>query len=575
MKILWQYLRPYKKQLVVGPFFKLCEAMLELLIPTLMAYVIDQGIVQKQPSTILRLGAVMLCITLVGMACASVCQYSASIAAQGFGTKVRNAVFAQIETLSYAQVEAYGTSSLVNRITNDINLMQQGVAMTIRLFTRAPFICIGSIIMALFIDPKLALVFIVALPIFALITALVMAITVPLYKVVQSGTDKIAEILRENLLGVRVIRAFAKRKQEQKRFEDANAEYEKAVVRVGKLSAVMHPISMLLMNLVVVAILFFGAKRVHIGSMTQGEITAFISYATYMLTSLVVVATLTIALTKAVASAQRVAELLNLQPQIVDGFDTPSPVIGAPALSFCNVSFAYHAGGEAAVQGISFELDKGQTVGIIGGTGVGKSTIVNLLSRFYEPTKGKILINGVDYQAFSQDDLHQKIGLVSQKAVLLSGTVADNIRQGKPDATEAEIVQALTLAQAYDFIEAKEDGIHTQVSRGGTNFSGGQQQRLSIARALVRKSEILVFDDSASALDNVTNVALRAALKSLDWDVSILIVSQQVSAVCHCDKILVLEDGAQVGFDTHEKLQRNVPLYQAICASQQREETAE
>lgn len=572
MKVLWQYLIPYKKQLVIGPFFKLCEAVLELLIPTLMAYIIDKGIRAGDIDYIFRTGLLMLAIAVIGLLCAYVCQYSASIASQGVGTRVRNAVFQHISKLSYAQVERYGTSALVTRITNDINLMQQGVAMVIRLFIRAPFICVGSIIMALFIDAKLALIFIAAMPVFVILTVLIMRATIPLYKTVQQWTEKIAAVLRENLAGVRVIRAFAKQKEEKRRFEDANRDYERFVVKVGRLSAVMNPASMLLMNLVVAAVLYFGAGRVNTGSMTQGEITAFISYASYMLTALVVLANLIVLLTKAAASSLRIAELLRMEPDIVDKAQDCPGAENDVAIAFENVSFAYNAGSEEAVSNINFAVKQGEQIGIIGGTGAGKSTVVNLIGRFYEPTCGQILIYGVDVRAFPQKALRAKIGMVFQKAVLLSGTVADNIRQGKPDAADEEIAEALKAAQAFDFIMAKPEGINARVNRGGTNFSGGQKQRLSIARALVRKPEILILDDSSSALDYATDAALRGAIRDYAGDMTVITVSQRVSTLLHCDKILVLADGVQMGYDTHENLLQNCPVYADICASQLQKE---
>lgn len=575
MKVLWQYLRPYKKQLIIGPFFKLCEAVLELLIPTLMAYVIDQGIRGSDPDFIFGTGLLMLGISVVGLLFAYICQYSASIASQGFGTRLRNAVFTQVARLSYAQIEQYGTSSLVTRITNDINLMQQGVAMVIRLFIRAPFICIGSIIMALFIDARLALVYIAAMPVFIVLTVLVMSATVPLYRTVQRFTETITSILRENLAGVRVIRTFAKQKKEQNRFDNANRDYEKFVRKVGRLSAVMNPASMLLMNLVIAAVLYFGASRVNTGAMSQGDITAFISYASYMLTALVVLANLIVLLTKAAASSLRVAEFLIIEPEIED---TAAP-LPAPqdnhAVTFQDVSFAYHKGGENALSHINFAVSKGEQIGIIGGTGVGKSTVISLIARFYEPTEGQVRINGIDAKAYRQADLRAKIGMVAQKAVLLSGTVAENIRQGKPDATDEEIINALKAAQAYDFIMEKADGVNTSVRRGGTNFSGGQKQRLSIARALVRKPEILILDDSSSALDYATDAALRRAIRDYAERTTVITVSQRVNTILHCDKILVLSDGEQMGFDTHENLLKTCPVYADICTSQlQKEEIA-
>lgn len=575
MKILWQYLRPYKKQLAIGPFFKLLEAVLELLIPTLMAFIIDKGVRAGDQAYIFRTGLLMLGIAVVGLLFAYICQYSASIASQGFGTRVRDAVYRHICKLSYAQVEDYGSAALVTRITNDINLMQQGVAMVIRLFIRAPFICFGSIVMALFIDPKLALIFIIAMPIFILMTVLIMTATIPLYKHVQKWTETIGSILRENLSGVRVIRAFAKQKTEKERFDSANLDYEKTVIRVGKLSAVMNPASMLLMNLVVAAILYFGAGRVNIGGMTQGEITAFISYASYMLTSLVVLANLIVLLTKAAASAQRVAELLHIAPAITDPAGRSALREEDSAVRFDKVTFAYNQESEAALHEISFVIKKGQQIGIIGGTGAGKSTLINLIARFYDPTSGRILIDGMEIASYAQKELRSKIGLVPQKAVLLSGTVADNLRQGKPDATEQEMRNALAAAQALSFIQDKEGGLDAKVNRGGTNFSGGQKQRLSIARALVRQPEILILDDSTSALDYATDAALRTAIRKFSENMTVITISQRVSTLTHCDQILVLCEGEQMGYGSHTSLLETCPAYREICESQQqKEETA-
>lgn len=571
MRILWKYLKPYKKELVVGPFFKLCEAILELLIPILMAFVIDKGVNDSNTGYIVKIGLVMFGVVIIGLLFAYVCQYSASIASQGFGTNVRNAVFQHISELSYSQIESYGTSSLVNRITNDINIMQQGVAMLIRLFIRAPFICLGSIVMSLFIDVKLALVFIVSLPIFIVLITVIMGITVPLYKKVQSKTDNIASALRENLAGVRVIRAFAKKDVQKEKFEDSNREYQKYVVKVGRISAIMNPATMLIMNIVIVLLIHFGSKRVFVGSMTQGEVTAFISYATYIINALVVLANLIVLLTKAVASSNRVAELLSIESNISEPLSPPKSVDTEFSLEFKNVSFAYNSEAEEAVSNIDFSVRKGQQIGVIGGTGAGKSTIANLIDRLYDATDGAVLVDGIDVKEYSQKELRGKIGFVTQKAVLFSGTVAENVRQGKPDATDSEIIEALKVAQAYDFVSEKQGGINTKVSRGGANFSGGQKQRLSIARALVRKPDILILDDSSSALDYATDASLRIAIRKFAKEMTVINISQRVSSLIHCDKILLLSQGQQIAFDNHYKLIDKEPLYQDICHSQLKE----
>lgn len=571
MKILWKYLKPYKKELVVGPFFKLCEAMLELTIPLLMAYVIDNGVNATNTSYIFKIGMVMIGVIVVGLLFAYVCQYSASIASQGFGTNVRNAVFEHISQLSYSQIENYGTSSLVNRITNDINIMQQGVAMLIRLFIRAPFICLGSIVMSLFIDVKLALIFVFSLPVFIVLITVVMCITVPLYQKVQSKTDGIAFSLRESLAGVRVIRAFAKKKVQQEKFENSNKEYEEYIKKVGKISAIMSPTTMLIMNIVVVLLIHFGSKRVFSGSVTQGEVTAFISYAGYIVNALVVLANLIVLLTKALASANRVSELLKIESDILEPEITENKVKTDLAIEFKDVSFAYSRQAEDAVSGINFTVKKGQQIGIIGGTGAGKSTVINMIARFYDATDGNVLVDGIDVKNYNQMELRSKIGLVPQKAVLFSGTVAENIRYGKENATDEEIVKALKVAQAYDFVIGKEGGINSPVSRGGANFSGGQKQRLSIARALVGQPEILILDDSSSALDYATDAELRQAIRGYSKSMTVINVSQRVGSLIHCDKILLLSQGKQIAFDGHYKLIEDVELYKDICHSQLKE----
>lgn len=572
MKALWQYLKPFKKQLVIGPFFKLAEAVLELFIPMLMAFVIDRGVRENDLGYVFKMGLVMLATVVLGLIFAYICQYSASIASQGFGTNVRNALFTHVGKLSYSQIEEYGPAALVNRITNDVNVAQTSVAMIIRLLIRAPFISIGSVIMAMFIDFKLALLFLISLPVFVLAIYLVMRKTIPMYKRVQGKTDAVAGVLRENLLGVRVIRAFDRQQDEQVRFEERNRDFEKLVVRVGKISAVMNPVTMLLMNFVVVGILYFGANRVYTGGMTQGEITAFISYASYMMTALVVLASLIVLLTRGIASAQRISALLSIEP----GFEQQEHLSGESdcKVRFDNVSFSYNSESEYAVENISFSVSKGESIGIIGGTGAGKSTVVNLISRIYTATKGTVLFNGVDIKKYDAALLHQKIGVASQKAVLLSGTVAGNVRQGDPAASDEAVIRALKCAHAYEFVTAKEDGINSAVTRGGTNFSGGQKQRLSIARAVVKNPEILILDDSLSALDYATESKVREAIRGLSKEMSLVVVSQRVSSVMNCDKILLLDQGVQVGFAPHEMLLESSGLYREICTSQLGEEGA-
>lgn len=567
MKTLWQYLKPYKKQITIGPVFKLAEAILELMIPTMMGMVIDQGVAKGDMNYVFRTGGLTLLLALVGLGCAYVCQYVASIASQGFGTNVRNALFHHISTLSHAQLDTIGAATMVNRITNDVNLMQQGIAMVIRLLIRAPFICIGSFIMAFIIDPGLSLVILAAMPLVVLIVYLVMSRTIPLNRAVQKKLDKIAGILRENLSGVRVIRAFARRGSEEAKFESANDAYRKDAIRVGRLSALLNPATVLIMNAAVIGILYFGGVRVNAGGMRQGEIISFIQYAAYMMQALVVLANLIVLLTKALASGGRVAELLQMENNLPDGAVTEGDM-GKAIVEFRDVSFSYHKSEEPTLEHLSFTLDRGETLGVIGGTGAGKSTLIHLIPRFYEATGGEVLVDGVNVKEYKKDALRAKIGIAMQKAVLFRGTMAENIRQGKKGASMEEVRAAARTAQAEEFIEALPKGYDTVVERGGTNFSGGQKQRVSVARALIRRPELLILDDSSSALDYATDAKLRHGLKDYAKDMSVIIVSQRLSAVLDADHILVLKEGVQVGYGTHEELLETNAFYKEICESQ-------
>lgn len=555
----------YKKQLILGPFFKLLEAIFELLIPTLMVNVIDVGAAEGNKKYIIGMGILMLGIAVLGFGCALVCQYYASVASQGFGTALRNKLFHTILGFSHAETDKIGTSALVNRITNDVNVLQQAVAMMIRLVIRAPFICVGSLVMAMYLNFKLSLVILAALPLLAASVYLVIRVTVPIYKKVQQKLDRISIIVRENLSGVRVIRSFSKEKQECTRFEEANHEYYEASVKVGKISALLNPITSAIMNIAIICILWFGKIKINAGMMTDGEMIAFINYITYMVTALLVIANLVVLFTKAAASYARVKEILDTDVSIQNPIESDfgcEMEQDDTTLSFQNVSFSYH-GGEPALKNITFSLKKGETLGVIGGTGSGKTTLINLIPRFYDPTEGEIFVFGKEIREQSLDFLRSRISVAAQKAVLFSGTIAENIRQGKKDAGEDEVRAAACAAQAEEFIERLPDGYDTQVERGGANFSGGQKQRLSIARALVRKPNILILDDSTSALDYGTESRLRMAVSERKID-NIIIVAQRVGSIKNADKILVLDDGACVGQGTHEELAESCAVYREI-----------
>lgn len=569
---LIHFLKDYKKNVFLGQFFKLLEAIFELMIPTFMALVIDNGVKNRDMNYIFKIGALMLLIAIVGMVCAFICQYYASIASQGFGTIVRNSIFEHIGTFSHAEIDNFGTASLINRITNDVNQLQFAVAMWIRLVVRAPFLFVGGLAMAMILDLKLSLVILLILPLFLVVLILVMYKSIPLYKTIQKKLDKLAVILRENLSGVRVIRAFARVDYEKHRFKKSNVELADTAIRVGVISSLMNPATSIIMNFSIIAIIWFGGYRVNAGGMTQGQIIAYINYVIQIFSSLIIVANLVITFTKAAASAVRVNEIFDTKGTIEDGFMEEANIIDtieqASAIEFKNVSFTYDHSKEYALHNISFKLRKGETLGIIGGTGAGKSTLINLIPRFYDATQGSVLIKGVNIKNYGQEYLRKNIGVVHQKAVLFSGTIADNICWGLEGASEEQIKEALKIAQAEDFINKLPKKYDTMISQGGVNLSGGQKQRLTIARALVKKPEILILDDSSSALDYATDAALRKALNQSTKDMSVIIVSQRVNAVKDADCILVLEDGEQVGFGKHNELLNNCEVYKEICLSQ-------
>lgn len=570
---LIRFLKPYKKEFILGPVFKLAEAILEILLPTLMALIIDNGISSQNKVYIFKIGGLMILCTTIGLGCALVCQFMASRASQGIGTDIRNHIFKHIGTFSHKELDEFGTASLINRTTSDVNQIQSAVAMLIRLVVRAPFLCIGGAVMAMIIDLKLSLVLFISIPIFAIILYLIMKKTIPLYKIVQNKLDNITLVLRENLTGVRVVRAFATVEKEKEIFKNTTEDYSVTAVKVGLISALTNPVTTLIMNFAIIAVLWFGGIRVNIGSMTQGQIIAYVNYLILILNALVIVANLVVLFTKASASALRINEIFETKTILQDKeyiniIENSNDCV----IEFQNVCFSYNDTKQYVLKNLSFKIFKGQTIGIIGGTGSGKTTLVQLIPRFYDASEGKILINGVDVKDYSQEILRKKIGVVPQKAVLFSGTIEENIKWGKPDATDEEIQTAAQIAQASSFINDLKDTYSSKILQGGSNFSGGQKQRLTIARAIVKQPQILILDDSSSALDYATDMELRKALKTHTQDMTVIIISQKASTLKNSDLIIVLEEGEIAGIGKHDELIKNCNIYKEICLSQAEEE---
>ncbi|MDH6444142.1 ATP-binding cassette subfamily B multidrug efflux pump [Paenibacillus sp. PastF-4] len=564
------YLKPYKKEAIIGPIFKLMEAILELILPTIVALIINNGVGNHDSAYVYRMGGLMVLMSLLGFGCSMVCQYYAARASQGFGTTLRNKMFRHITSLSYAELDTLGTPTLINRITNDVNQLQIAVAMLIRLVIRAPFICIGAILMSMILDFRLSLILIAATPVFGIILYFIITRSAPLYRKYQQKLDALALVLSENLSGIRVIRAFAKRRTEKERFDASSDDLTTTAIRVSRISALLGPMTTLVVNASIIAILWVGGIHIDGGRLSQGEIIAFINYITQILLALIVVSNLVIIFTKASSSANRVNEVLGVKVSVSEEGNAviAEPDHAAPAIQFDHVSFGYNTTGESALEDISLVINRGETVGLIGSTGSGKSTFVNLIPRFYDAVQGEVKVDGVNVRDYKLQQLREKIGIVPQKAVLFTGTIAENIRWGKEDATEEEIMQAASIAQAEEFIRKLPEGLNTQVSRGGLNLSGGQKQRLTIARAVVGKPSILILDDSSSALDFSTDAALRKALKESSQEMTVLLVSQRVSTVRQADKIMVFEEGRIAGVGTHEELMRGCEEYKEICLSQ-------
>lgn len=567
---LARYLRHYKKESIIGPLFKMLEAFFELLVPLVVADMIDNGIAKNDTAYVYKAAVIMILLGVIGLACSLVAQYFAAKASVGFGTELREDLFAHMNRLSYAELDKAGTSTLVTRMTSDMNQVQSGVNMILRLFLRSPFIVVGALVAAFLVNAKVALIFLIATPILTLIIYGIMVLTIPMYSKAQKALDTISLATREGLNGARVIRAFGRQQDETEEFCEDCDRLLKLQKKVGRVSVAMNPLTYVVVNLAIAAIIMQGGKEVNDGVITQGAVIALVNYMTQILNALVALQVLIVSFTKAVASAKRINEVLDLKPTVLDKETVAADKVAQPAVAvrFDNVSFLYPGSKEEALTGLDFSVKKGQTVGIIGGTGSGKSTLVNLLPRFYDVTKGAVLINGVDVRDYPQRELRNKIGIVPQKAVLFSGTIRDNMKWGKEDATDAEIDEALLIAQAKEFVDKKEGRLDYMLNQGGKNLSGGQRQRLTIARALVRKPEILILDDSASALDFATDAALRKALSERTKGMTVFMVSQRTATIQNADLIIVLEDGEIVGMGTHTDLQESCEVYREICQSQ-------
>ena len=577
MKTLLAYLKGYKKESILAPLFKMLEASFELFVPLVMAAIIDVGIANQDKPYIVKMCFVLIALGIIGLVCSITAQYFAAKAATGVGTGIRHGLFEHIQKFTFTEMDQLGTSTLITRMTSDINQIQSGVNLVLRLFLRSPFIVFGAMIMAFTVDVKAALVFVVTIPLLSLIVFGIMLVTMPMYKKVQADLDQVLLATRENLTGARVIRAFNKEEDETKRFENANQILTDAQKYVGRISGMMNPLTYIIVNGAIIALIYVGAVRVDIGDLTQGQVVALINYMSQILVELVKLANLIISVTKAAACLNRVESVLAVKPDMNEGDvrwksnsseadrDLKNKI---PVVEFSHVSLTYKGASDTSLSDINFCAKKGQTIGIIGGTGSGKSSLVNLIPRFYDATDGTVKINGRDIKEYQTENLREHIGVVLQKAVLFKGSIADNLRWGKEDATEQEMYEALDISQAREFVDTKQGGLEFQIEQGGRNLSVGQRQRMTIARALVRKPEILILDDSASALDFATDAALRKSIKEMKNQPTVFIVSQRAASIQHADQIIVLDDGAMAGIGTHEELLKDCPIYQEIYYSQ-------
>lgn len=580
MRSLLIYLKDYKKETILAPLFKMLEASFELLVPLVMAAVIDIGIARQDSPYIVKMCLVLVALGIIGLVCSITAQYFSAKAAAGFGTGVRHALFEHIQSFTFTEMDTIGSSTLITRMTSDINQAQSGVNLVLRLFLRSPFIVFGAMIMAFTVDVKAALIFVVVIPLLSVIVFGIMLITMPLYKKVQSNLDSVLLTTRENLAGARVIRAFNKEADERKRFEGENQALTDAQKFVGRISGMMNPLTYIVVNGGIIALIYAGALRVQAGDLTQGEVVALINYMSQILVELVKLANLIITVTKAVACGNRIESVLKITPEMKNGdkaweSDIPGEERDSvPAVEFSHVSLTYKGAAAESLTDLSFRIDRGQTVGIIGGTGSGKSSLVNLIPRFYDATRGEVKIFGENIKAYDVESLRSRIGVVLQKAVLFKGTIEENLWWGNENASPEEMEEALEISQAKEFVDTKPGRLEFRIEQGGRNLSGGQKQRLTIARALVRKPEILILDDSASALDFATDAALRSAIRGMRDDLTVFIVSQRAASIQYADQIIVLEDGKIAGTGTHEELLAGCPAYQEIYYSQFPKEVA-
>lgn len=581
MKNLLVFLRNYKKECLLAPLFKMLEASFELIVPLVVSAIIDVGIFNSDGGFILRMCLVMVALGLIGLICSVTAQYFAAKAAAGFGTKVRHALFSHIQSFSFSEIDKAGTATLITRMTSDINQAQSGVNMVLRLFLRSPFIVFGAMVMAFTIDVKAALIFVVTIPLLSLVVFGVMAASIPLYRKVQERLDKVLGITRENLTGARVIRAFHKEEEEKSRFEEGLESLTSMQTYVGKISAFLNPVTFVIVNGATIVLLYTGAVQVNAGTLTQGEVVALVNYMSQILVELIKLANLIVTITKAAACGNRVSAVLEMESSMPaernakqetasegDKKRMQDQETDIPMVQFSHVGLTYQGAGAESLSDLNFSVKKGETIGVIGGTGSGKTSLVHLIPRFYDVTRGQVLIQGKDVRDYSLEELRRKVGIVMQKAVLFQGTIRENLCWGKEDAAEEELYRALDTAQAREVVEGKEGKLEALVEQGGKNFSGGQRQRLTIARALVRKPEILILDDSASALDYATDARLRKAIREMEDRPTVFIVSQRTSSIQHADQILVLDDGEMAGLGTHEQLLEDCQVYKEIYESQ-------
>ncbi len=579
MKKLLVFLNNYKKECILAPLFKMLEASFELIIPLVVSAIIDVGIANGDGRYIVRMCLVMVALGALGLVSSVTAQYFAAKAAAGFGTKARHALFSHIQGFSFSEIDKAGTATLITRMTSDINQVQSGVNMVLRLFLRSPFIVLGAMVMAFTIDWKAALIFVVTIPLLSLVVFGVMAVSIPLYRKVQERLDRVLGITRENLTGARVIRAFHKEEEEKERFEEGLESLTAMQTHVGKISAFLNPVTYVIINAATLVLLYTGAVQVDLGNLTQGEVVALVNYMSQILVELIKLANLIITITKAVACARRVSSVLEMESTMMKAEGSGQKDREAPGeadimVRFSQVGLTYQGAGAESLFDIDFSVKRGETVGVIGGTGSGKTSLVHLIPRFYDVTRGEVLVDGKDVREYSLAELRQKVGIVLQKAVLFQGTIRENLCWGKTDATDEEIWQALKTAQAKEVVEGKDGKLDAVVEQGGKNFSGGQRQRLTIARALVRKPKILILDDSASALDYATDARLRQAIRQMEDKPTVFIVSQRTSSIQHADKIIVLDDGEIVGMGVHEQLLANCTVYREIYDSQYKKSSA-